>query len=127
MKRLFLVLGFALIAINLGGCTTTRLVSPVASSVPMNADEAKVIQAIQNGAKEKSWIPKQVSPNVIELTLIVRDHVIVVDVTYSKTEYSIAYKSSNNMRYNSSKNTIHKKYGKWVTALKRAIDQNLSL
>ncbi len=127
MKMKKVIYSLTLVAtMILAGCATA-LVSPITSSVPAKTDSAKIPKAILAGAIEKGWSTKQISPNIIQLTLHLRQHMVVVNVTYSETEYAIGYKDSTNMNYNPEKNTIHSKYGTWVENLRRAIDKYLIL
>ena len=57
-------------------------------------------------------------------TLLIRTHIAVVDVKYSNKNYSITYKSSENLNYDGV--NIHKKYNDWVIYLNRQIQVQLS-
>jgi hypothetical protein len=107
------------------GCHTAAI-APVEGSVPEKMDLKKVESAISKGASERGWIAKTLSPGTIELSLQNRSHRVVVDVKFTPSNYTITYKDSSNMNYDASSNTIHPKYGKWITNLRQSIDKNLA-
>lgn len=88
--------------------------------------EAQVRQAILAGAKEKGWIAREMSPGLITASLAVRSHLAEVEIPYSGSSYSIIYKNSTNLDYNSKDQTIHNQYNNWVNYLRLAIDARLA-
>lgn len=117
----YLVLGLILFSLNV-------LAAPLETYtgvVPANTNLKKVEQAIIDSAKGRKWIPKSIQPGKIELYLHVRSHTVTVDVSYDKNSYTFSYKDSLNMDYNSTKKTIHAKYGKWIRLLIKDIDGRL--
>lgn len=83
--------------------------------------------AILAGLVTKHWTGQETSPGVIRGTLLVRTHRVDVDITYSATEYSIKYVSSENLGYRADTNKIHPKYNGWVRQLRETIDAQFLL
>lgn len=54
-----------------------------------------------------------------------RKHTVKVRISYSNSEYTIAYEDSENMRYDKENNAIHRNYMRWVNNLNNAIYDNL--
>lgn len=123
MRKSFYV---AVVFLFLAACVSSPIM-PVDGSVPPNTDVKKVESAISKGAMEKGWVPKTLGGNIMELTLMAREHRVVVDVKYSATNYIISYKDSTNMHYDPARNSIHPKYGKWLANLKQSIERNLMM
>lgn len=99
---------------------------PVRGATGQALEAAQVRQAILNGAKDKGWIARELSPGVITASLAVRNHLAEVEIPYSGTSYSIIYKSSSNLDYKASDQTIHNQYNNWVDYLRQAIDARLA-
>jgi len=99
--------------------------SPVKSTVPVRASVSEVETAIKQATIRIGWIPKVESDNLIEAKLIVRTHELVVDISFTETEYTIEYKSSKNLKYNEKRQTIHRKYRQWVRTLDLNIQKEL--
>lgn len=118
MKNIFLaIFTLAMVACN------AAPIRPVSSPIPTNVDTKKIQSAITQGAADRGWVAKQMGADTMELSLLTRGHQVTVDVKFDKTAYNITYKNSSNMDYNAEKQTIHKKYGKWINALKHSIDK----
>ena len=100
--------------------------SPISASA-VNYDLSDVTKAINRAGAQFGWQMKEASPGHIVATLHLRKHVAVVDITYTLGDFSINYKSSSNLIYDPSNNTIHKNYNGWIQNLSGAIDTQLSL
>ncbi|AKL98324.1 hypothetical protein [Endomicrobium proavitum] len=95
-------------------------------NVYLSAKDTKTVEtAIMRACQDKDWTPVKKPDNIITATLHVIQHMIVVDINYSKTGYSITYKDSVNMQYNASKNKIHAKYSAWVANFSKSIKGNI--
>jgi len=107
-------------------------------SKKLSMDE--VLKAIRNAAGQNDWKlePGDASGHIIATLLIRNMHTAVVEITYSPDEYSIDYKSSNNLDYKKYPDgkpfigpngqlmsgiteVIHPNYNKWVQQLNDAI------
>ncbi|MBH0195685.1 MAG: hypothetical protein HP494_08855 [Nitrospira sp.] len=60
-------------------------------------------------------------PGEIIGTLNLRSHQAVVSIPYTTKQYSILYKSSNNLKYDAATQTIHENYLAWIQRLDGAI------
>lgn len=58
--------------------------------------------------------------------LNVRKHQVVVEVTYSESQYSILYKDSTRLDYDARDRSINAMYNVWVRELQDALDQELN-
>jgi hypothetical protein len=117
-----LLIGFAVA--GLAGCRAAPVMDIVDAPVvepaggnKLTADQVKV--AIQRAGATLGWQIKEVQPFLLEGTLILRDHVAVVNIPYSAQRYSIVYKDSKNLNYDGK--TIHSNYNGWVQNLDKAI------
>jgi hypothetical protein len=108
---------------------------PVKRAVPVGLTASEVRKAIAASAAALTWAPSLVDEGAIEAKLLVRTHELVVDITYTATEYTISYKSSKNLNYSEkykiiSKKavlyqTIHGKYKVWLKNLDARIQSAL--
>ncbi|PLY05904.1 MAG: hypothetical protein C0625_11245 [Arcobacter sp.] len=87
----------------------------------------KVEKAIKKGAMRKGWMTKRIGSGKLESRINVRGkHLVVVDIAYNTRGYKINYKDSQNMKYDAGANTIHGNYNKWIAALEKNINYELS-
>ncbi|MGQ2964390.1 hypothetical protein [Methylophilus sp.] len=90
---------------------------------------AQVKQAVTTAAEKNDWKVTSATEGKIQATLEVRQkHTVRIEITYDATAYSILYKDSVNMKYETKYDQayIHPFYNKWVGILKNSIDQELS-
>lgn len=87
----------------------------------------EVEKAIFRAGGGLGWIMKKSSDGKIQGTLTLRKHVATVLISYNSNEYSITYKDSSNLDYNSAENTIHKNYNSWIQNLNKGIQVQLSM
>ncbi|MDL2285272.1 hypothetical protein LJB93_00840, partial [Desulfovibrio sp. OttesenSCG-928-F07] len=81
--------------------------------------EAKDI-IIYTGAK-RGWNFTVVDDNTLQGTLLVRQHMVKVNVPVTRSTYSILYNDSANLKYENGK--IHPSYNKWVQTLQNDINK----
>ena len=122
MKKL-LVLLFC-VALPMFGAPAV-MVTPVTSQVPVAATVEQVRRAITTAATELKWIPRADGQGKIEAKLNVRQHELVVVITFTKDSYTITYKDSKKLNYNAKRNTIHTQYATWVKNLDNRIQRVL--
>jgi hypothetical protein len=80
---------------------------------------------IEAGVKNE-WIMAVVKPGEIMGTLNVRNHTAVVTIPHTGKNYSIIYKDSANLKYNSERQTIHQEYTYWIQKLDNEIRARLT-
>ncbi len=133
MKRIFKV-GFMFLILVLGftGCRTSNILNVpqqtiVAPDTKKEMTQDDVFKAIARAAGGLGWIVQKQSDGVVQATLNIRDHQAVALINYSATDYSIQYKSSVNLNYDASEQTIHSNYNGWIQNLDNAIKLQISL
>lgn len=79
-------------------------------------------KAIVRAGAHRGWDIRPISAGQLEATNVVRDkHTVVVDVAFDRKTFSIDYKNSKNMDWNSRTKTIHPSYNAWVELLEADI------
>jgi predicted small lipoprotein YifL len=133
VKRIFKV-GFMFLILVLGftGCRTSNILNVpqqtiVAPDTKKEMTQDDVFKAIARAAGGLGWIVQKQSDGVVQATLNIRDHQAVALINYSATDYSIQYKSSVNLNYDASEQTIHSNYNGWIQNLDNAIKLQISL
>jgi hypothetical protein len=110
------------------GCKSSFNTAPVLDinehNIIQDISTANVEKCIKNAGDRLGWQMVTVSPGVIEATLHNRQHTAVVTIPFSRTKYSILYKSSINLYAEGG--TIHKSYNRWVRNLEKEIGIELS-
>lgn len=115
---------FGAVAQEAQAATTIKVIN---GSIPGKHNLKSIEIAIIKAATERGWVPVKVQgKNVIQCTLLVRTHTLIMDVVYSLDGYSINYVSSNNLDYNPANNTIHSKYDNWTNNLNMDIQKALA-
>ncbi|WP_193163652.1 hypothetical protein [Microbulbifer hainanensis] len=122
----------AVSAILLSACTSHALMNLNDRTVPNRLDGStqtadRVKTGIMAGCLDKGWTCREVSPGLIEASIHVRKHYAVADITFDTENYSITYKRSELLDYNSRRNTIHRNYNRWINNLDAAIRKNLAI
>ena len=105
----------------ISGCRSNPILnienSPIEIAVKHSSKDIK--KAIIRAGAGLGWNMKAEKYGHIVGTLYLRTHVAVVDIKYSNKNYSITYKSSENLNYDGT--NIHKNYNGWITNLNRQI------
>ncbi len=110
----------------LAGCRTAPLYNVTDSAVPP-ATSGKthtldnVTKAIVDAGMGLGWEMRVVRPGQIAGTLRLRSHTAIVDIPYTSASYSIVYNSSQDLNYDSVRQTIHTNYNGWIQNLNKAI------
>lgn len=116
-----------LLTVALIGCRSAPVYNvteaPVSASEKASAEDVK--KAILSAGASLGWQMKEVEPGHIVGNLFLRKHHAVVDIPYSKENYSINYKDSSELNYDGT--NIHSNYNGWVQNLDRAIQARLSI
>lgn len=126
MKTNILVIAATSLLIILAGCRANPVFNienaPIEMSTKHSSKDIK--KAIIRAGASLGWQMKSKKSGHIVGTLFLRKHVAVVDIKYTKKDYSITYKSSQNLNYDGV--NIHKNYNSWVQNLNRQIQAQLS-
>jgi hypothetical protein len=123
----FLTIAMATLLIGvLASCRTAPVTDVERVPIPPTATEQQVQQAIIAAGAGLGWVMKVKRPGLIVGTLSVRSHLAEVEIPYTRTSYSIRYKSSSNLDYDPTKRTIHSNYTGWIQNLDRAIRASLA-
>jgi len=124
--RTILLAGLMAIALSAAGCGTSQQRAsytdlPIAAKSTPTLDQ--VSAAIMRAGPAKQWQMKQVRPGLVEASRSwdKGKHQIVVNVTYTATRYSIAYKSSANLKARGG--SIHWAYNREVNRLNDEIQR----
>ncbi len=112
-----------IISVFLIGCRTVPVEEisnePIISGSGKTLKLSEVTHDIVQSGIGLGWQMKKVKAGYIIGTLILRKHMVKVDIHYSRTEYSITYNDSSEMSYDGE--MIHKNYNSWVNNLSKAI------
>jgi len=128
MKKIILGLLTLGLVLMVTGCGTGATVKNVPSQpTTVNATNTAVFKSIKRAGAGLGWIVRESGNKAATATLNLRTHQAVVLIKYDSKQYSINYLSSKNLKYDASKNTIHKSYNGWVQNLDNAIKVQLSL
>lgn len=107
------------------GCRTSPVYNVTdAEFLNSGSSEDDIGRAIKKAGISLGWAMKTKEPGHIVGTLMLRDHVAVVDINYTKTDYSITYKDSTNLDYDGT--VIHSNYNGWIQNLSNAINTQVS-
>ena len=135
MSKLKFVLPLALLAVvALAGCRGTVPIQNVnnvsygaagyTATTPLTLEQYE--QAIIRAGSMRGWVFERAGPGHLVGTNVVRGkHTAVVDITFNTETFSITYKDSNNLKYDSAKQKIHPNYNTWVDLLKVDIQTEL--
>ena len=105
------------------GCRTSPLVEVTDAPITTGSGKTLTLSAVTHDIIQAGvglgWQMKKVKPGYILATLLLRKHMVKVNIHYSTTEYSITYNDSNEMNYDGT--NIHTNYNNWVQNLNNAI------
>jgi len=96
----------------------------VASRGSLTKDKVKAV--ILTACVTRGWVAREIEPGLISATITAKKHSAQVEIPYTATRYSIIYKNSVNLSYNPQNQSIHSRYNRWVSNLKRDIDVGLA-
>lgn len=119
-------------ALLLTACTSHPLMNVEDRMVPQRLNgSAQTGQSVKSGilagCVDKGWTCREISPGNIEASIKVRKHRARAHIAYDADSYSITYKDSELLDYNSRRNTIHRNYNRWINNLDAAINRRLTL
>ena len=128
MRFHFLVAAVAT-ALSVAACTTAPIYnveqSPVVVLGNKQLSQEQVRAAIVRAGVALGWQIRDEGPNTLVGTLQLRRHLAVITIPYSATNYSIKYRSSENLEEGAG--VIHKNYNGWIQNLNKGIVAQLNL
>lgn len=124
--RNLLLLSLIMALLGTAGCRTAPVKELNNQPVPRGVSMSQVGNAIESAGNSLGWAMKQEYPGMMTGKLFLRDHVANIEIPFSASQYSIRYKSSQNLKYNPTKKTIHSNYNGWVQNLDNAIRTRLA-
>lgn len=113
----------------ISGCRTAPLSNVVDASYgaagtasPAALSLTDIEKAIIRAGSKRKWVFTSIAPGHLEATVNVRGkHRATVDILFNRDQFSILHKSSSNLNYDASNNTIHPNYNSWVQLLETDI------
>jgi outer membrane lipopolysaccharide assembly protein LptE/RlpB len=114
--------------LSLGACTFTSkpLMNFDQSAVDPGRTVQEVEQAVLEALKSRGWKVEEQTPGRIVAKIDKRDkHTATIAVTYSATQYSIAYVDSEGLNYDEKTGDIHRNYNRWVNNLNADIQSRV--
>lgn len=129
--RYVAILGVAAM-VALAGCRAGQPVYNVTSASYATASARKpsmgqVERAIIRAGAKRGWSFTPVAPGQLQGSTVVRGkHRATVTVVYSRSDFSIQYKDSQNMEYDPATGNIHPNYNSWVRLLEQDIRAEIS-
>jgi hypothetical protein len=87
------------------------------SGKPATVGEIK--RAFMAGGARRGWTATDAGPDAMILTIVVRTHTLLMELTCEPGKYSLKYKDSVNLDFKdeAGKRTIHRSYINWNTNL----------
>ncbi len=123
MKKILLI---ALSLFVLAACKSTPVYNVESSAVPAGLSAKVVEKSIVKALIAKGWSVKANKDGRILADILVRNkHSATIEISFNDKEYSINYVDSTNLKYNATKNTIHKNYNNWIIYIDRLIQTSL--
>lgn len=112
----------------LTGCRTGAVNNVMDRGINLNdnTSDEQMFKAIRVAGLNLGWKVTKIREGLAEAQLDLREHQAIVQIPYTRKSFSIVYKSSTNLNYNVSDNTIHSNYNGWIQNLTKAIDLQLS-
>ena len=117
------------VAITIAACASGSVPVHNFSGIPIGAKSAPTLDAVGKAiiaaGVTAGWQMTQIKPGHMIGTYKIRNHLAVVDVTYSSTTYDIIFKSGDpGLKYDG--HTIHENYNRWVEDLERLVRSHVN-
>ena len=125
MKKILAVLMLLVFAVPAVFAAKAVIAETINVTLSAQSDEA-VSRAILNACKVRRWTAEIRPNNEIVATIRSKGYMVSVNISYSQNGYSMAYRDSIGMRYNSRRNSIHPTYLRWTTTLSNEIKNQLA-
>jgi hypothetical protein len=129
MKTIFKLGAIAIVLVAIfSGCRSAAVYNvnqnPVTTKQSTTDDQ--LFKAIKLAGLNLGWQVSKVKPGLAQAQIFLRDHMALVEIPYTKEDFSIIYKDSTNLNYDPEKGTIHKNYNGWIQNLRSAIALQMS-
>ena len=125
MKTLFKTLTiFLLSAFIFTGCGTAPIYNTT-NKIENPKSANSTYRAIKSAGTSLGWKINKIKPGVAQGKLYLRKHIAVINIHYSAHSYKINYVKSTNLKYDATKQVIHKNYNGWIQNLEKAINIRL--
>ncbi|MCK5854993.1 MAG: hypothetical protein KAG56_07200 [Sulfurovaceae bacterium] len=125
---------FSLSSLFIIGCSGPAIYTAPNAPVSQIANTptlAQVDKAVKDSLIGRDWIPQKVSPNAYIGTYKRRDLRAQIQVNFNTSTFNIKHLSSKNLEYDSSDETIHPTYNKWIERLeadiRKRVDRNVKV
>jgi hypothetical protein len=103
-------------ALGLAACARTQPIQNVEGREFIGPGTlAQRANQIRRAGAGRGWQMQEIRPGLIRGTLVLRDHLAVVDIPYDAQRFSIRYADSRNLLYDGA--SIHRNYNSWVQNL----------
>ncbi len=125
LRRYFSAILFSLIVAS--GAHAAQILSFENQPIPTvghSLSTSKIEKAIIRAGAQRGWVMSRNGKNKLLARVDVREHVAVVNITFSRRDFSITYNSSQNLRHR--KGNIHRNYNRWVNNLRNDITLELN-
>lgn len=100
------------------GAPVATVYTSLQSAIGKNVRMQDVEKAFKECSADRGWNFQRISSGKLIGKLYVRGkHYVEVEVQFNSKEYTITYRDSKNMKYDSEKQTIHRRYNSWVENL----------
>ncbi|MDR3177710.1 MAG: hypothetical protein LBT96_01875 [Campylobacteraceae bacterium] len=87
--------------------------------------QAQIEQVILEAGAELGWKISKIKDGLIVAILTPPSYMVVIDIKYDASTYSITYRDGANLQYDG--DNIDKNYNKWIKSLDEAIQKKLLL
>ncbi|NEW61531.1 hypothetical protein GSY74_09575 [Sulfurovum sp. bin170] len=124
MKSKLSTLTITLSTLFIVGCSTPAIYTAPNAPVSQIANTptlAQVDKAVKDSLVGRGWIPQKVSPHIYLGTYNRRELMAKIKITFDTSVFNIQHVESKNLDYDSSDESIHSTYNKWVKNLERDI------
>ena len=126
MRKIILLVSFVILLVGCAAPVLNIENEPIPNPSNARISVSDVEKAILTASQERGWNARVIKPGLIEASIAVRTHRAAVEIPYSQNNYSINYKSSENLKYDSSTNSIHANYSSWIKRLQISIQNAVS-
>ena len=122
MKQFKLLLFITIILLSFNGCRTVTPYNIENKPLSNQNNLDTTTSYIHKACHSLGWKTKQMTDNMIFATHSRGKVSASIKIRYSKKAYDISLVNAINFNYNTSSNTIHRRYNNWIKNLEHTID-----